>query len=94
MMMFYDPVAVSLFTAIWTAGMAAMMFPAITPMILLYNRMIKTNNDTSSNNESSLQKKEKQGHHLLLIEIRKNKKEGKRKDYYPLYHFGRHIHLR
>ena len=28
-------VTISLFTAIWTAGMAAMMFPAISPMVLL-----------------------------------------------------------
>jgi predicted metal-binding membrane protein len=33
----YNPLAISLFTASWTAGMAAMMFPAITPMVLLYN---------------------------------------------------------
>jgi predicted metal-binding membrane protein len=39
-MMLYDPVAISLFTATWTVGMAAMMFPAITPMALLYNRLI------------------------------------------------------
>ena len=31
----YDPLAISLFTASWTAGMATMMFPAITPMVLL-----------------------------------------------------------
>jgi predicted metal-binding membrane protein len=36
----YDPMAISLFTASWTAGMAAMMFPAITPMVLLYNRFV------------------------------------------------------
>ena len=36
----YDPLAISLFTASWTAGMAAMMFPAITPMVLLYNRFV------------------------------------------------------
>jgi predicted metal-binding membrane protein len=39
-MMLYDPVAISLFTATWTVGMSAMMFPAITPMVLLYNRLI------------------------------------------------------
>ncbi|MGI0008658.1 MAG: DUF2182 domain-containing protein [Nitrosopumilaceae archaeon] len=38
-----DPVAILLFTATWTAGMAAMMFPAISPMVLLYNNLIKTN---------------------------------------------------
>ena len=40
-MMNYNPVAISLFTISWTIGMAAMMFPAITPMVLLYNRLIK-----------------------------------------------------
>jgi predicted metal-binding membrane protein len=36
----YNPIAISLFTASWTAGMAAMMFPAITPMVLLYNTFV------------------------------------------------------
>lgn len=35
---------ISLFTAIWTAGMAAMMFPAISPMVLLYNKIIDSSN--------------------------------------------------
>jgi predicted metal-binding membrane protein len=43
----YNPFSISLFTAIWTAGMAAMMFPAIVPMVLLYNKFI-TNKQTSS----------------------------------------------
>src|SRR6476620_6847250 len=47
-MMTYDPITISLFTASWTVGMAAMMFPAISPMVLLYNRLIKSNNDTGS----------------------------------------------
>ncbi|MGB8033685.1 MAG: DUF2182 domain-containing protein [Nitrososphaeraceae archaeon] len=47
-MMTYDPITISLFTASWTVGMAAMMFPAISPMVLLYNRLIKGNNDTGS----------------------------------------------
>ena len=34
-----NPLSVLLFTVIWTAGMAAMMFPAISPMVLLYNRL-------------------------------------------------------
>jgi predicted metal-binding membrane protein len=41
---------------IWTAGMAAMMFPAISPMVLLYDRMIKN----KSNNEHHQVKKEKE----------------------------------
>ena len=39
-MMTYNPVLFLLFTASWTAGMAAMMFPAIVPVVLLYNRLI------------------------------------------------------
>lgn len=33
--------SVSLFVVVWTAGMAAMMFPAISPVVLLYNRLVK-----------------------------------------------------
>lgn len=44
----YNPLAISLFTASWTAGMAAMMFPAITPMVLLYNTFV-----TSKDNKGS-----------------------------------------
>jgi predicted metal-binding membrane protein len=47
MMKFQDPLSLSIFTVIWTAGMAAMMFPAISPMVLLYDRLIKTNNTSS-----------------------------------------------
>jgi len=39
----YNPLAISLFTASWTAGMAAMMFPAITPMVMLYSRFVFNN---------------------------------------------------
>ena len=44
----YNPLYISLFTIIWTSGMIAMMFPAIIPMILLYNRLIiqKDKSDT------------------------------------------------
>jgi predicted metal-binding membrane protein len=47
MMAFHNPTALSLFTVIWTAGMAVMMFPAITPMVLLYDRLIKNNSDNN-----------------------------------------------
>jgi predicted metal-binding membrane protein len=40
MMVNYNLLNISLFTAIWTSGMIAMMFPAIIPMILLYNKII------------------------------------------------------
>jgi predicted metal-binding membrane protein len=34
-----DAISIPLFVAIWTVGMAAMMFPAVSPMVLLYNRL-------------------------------------------------------
>ena len=40
MMVNYNLLNISLFTAIWTPGMIAMMFPVIIPMILLYNKII------------------------------------------------------
>jgi len=46
----YDIILIGLFTASWTAGMAAMMFPAIVPMILLYNKII-TNKQSESSTE-------------------------------------------
>ena len=46
-MMTSDAAAILLFTTTWTAGMAAMMFPAISPMVLLYNKLIKTNSGES-----------------------------------------------
>lgn len=49
MMMFYNPIALSIFTLIWTTGMAAMMFPAISPMVLLYDRLIKSDNNSRVN---------------------------------------------
>src|SRR5688572_22048698 len=42
----YSVMSASLFVAVWTAGMAAMMFPAISPIVLLYSRLIK---NTDSN---------------------------------------------
>ena len=41
MMTPYSALSISLFVAVWTAGMAAMMFPAISPVVLLYNRLVK-----------------------------------------------------
>jgi predicted metal-binding membrane protein len=43
----YSALSISLFVAVWTAGMAAMMFPAISPVVLLYNRLVK-NRDSSA----------------------------------------------
>nr|MDQ6865831.1 DUF2182 domain-containing protein [Thermoproteota archaeon] len=61
-MMLYDPVAISLFAASWTVGMAAMMFPAITPMALLYNRLI----DGADNNSQ----RKKQTDENLMAEVK------------------------
>ena len=47
-MMTLDPSLILLFIASWTVGMVAMMFPAISAMVLLYNRLIK--NDDYDNN--------------------------------------------
>jgi predicted metal-binding membrane protein len=49
MTFYYSPVALSLFAVIWTAGMAAMMFPAIVPMILFYNRLINSSKGSKGN---------------------------------------------
>src|SRR5215211_1025700 len=56
----YNPLSISLFTASWTAGMAAMMFPAITPMVLMYNRFA-TNNREGNQSSITIQEKEKEG---------------------------------
>ena len=37
----YNALSISLFVAVWTAGMAAMMFPAISPIVMLYNRLVR-----------------------------------------------------
>jgi predicted metal-binding membrane protein len=51
-MMYYNPLAISLFTLSWTVGMAAMMFPAITPMVLLYKQLSKRSNGNRSSDNS------------------------------------------
>jgi predicted metal-binding membrane protein len=35
-----NALSLAIFTSIWTVGMAAMMFPAIVPMVALYNRFV------------------------------------------------------
>jgi predicted metal-binding membrane protein len=57
----YNPLSISLFTASWTAGMAAMMFPAITPMVLMYNRFV-INMKNTSDNQSSVTIQEEEEH--------------------------------
>jgi len=48
-----NPIAVTIFTISWTVGMAAMMFPAIIPMVLLYNRFSKSNTDDKNANNNN-----------------------------------------
>lgn len=74
MMMFHNPAALTLFTVIWTAGMAAMMFPAIAPMVLLYDRIIK--NKTNSEASSSKKGEAKES---LLVGIDNSKEQEKMK---------------
>jgi predicted metal-binding membrane protein len=50
-MMTYDPIAILLFTVSWTIGMAAMMFPSISPMILFYSRLIRKQGNDHGNGE-------------------------------------------
>lgn len=69
MMMFYNPMALSIFTLIWIIGMAAMMFPAISPMVLLYDRLIKGNNNNTVNRSM------KEGKSSPIVSKEKEKKE-------------------
>jgi len=57
-MLTLNPIAVSIFTVSWTIGMAAMMFPAIVPMVVLYNRLIVgNNNNNNSDNHIDISKR-------------------------------------
>jgi predicted metal-binding membrane protein len=51
-MMTLNPLAVIIFAISWTIGMAAMMFPAIIPMVLLYNRLISTSQEDVNKNDN------------------------------------------
>jgi predicted metal-binding membrane protein len=57
----YNPLSISVFTAGWTAGMAAMMFPAITPMVLMYNRFVTNTKNNRVNYSSVTIQEEKEG---------------------------------
>jgi predicted metal-binding membrane protein len=57
----YNPLSISLFTASWTAGMAAMMFPAITPMVLMYNRLVINRKNNRDRQSSVTVQEEKEG---------------------------------
>src|SRR5215469_17820894 len=60
-MITYDPIAVSSFTISWTVGMAAMMFPSITPMVLLYNKLIRASGEGRDNTKDDMS-------HALVVE--------------------------
>ena len=60
-MITYDPIAVSSFTISWTVGMAAMMFPTITPMVLLYNKLIRASGEGRDNTKDDMS-------HALVVE--------------------------
>ncbi|MDQ3962091.1 MAG: DUF2182 domain-containing protein [Thermoproteota archaeon] len=57
----YNPLSISVFTAGWTTGMAAMMFPAITPMVLMYNRFVTNRKNNRVNYSSVTIQEEKEG---------------------------------
>jgi predicted metal-binding membrane protein len=53
-MMTLNPIAVTIFIISWTIGMAAMMFPAIIPTVLLYNRIISNDQNNNKNDNLSM----------------------------------------
>jgi predicted metal-binding membrane protein len=66
-MLTLNPITISIFTVSWTIGMAAMMFPAIVPMVVLYNRLLIGNNDNNNHiNDSKRINNNKQRQFLPL----------------------------
>jgi len=65
-MMTFDPISVLLFTSSWTVGMAAMMFPAISPMVLWYNRLIEK--DDCNARDGNYRAKEKVQSSSFIVE--------------------------
>ena len=61
-MITYTPILSGLYATSWTAGMAAMMFPAIVPMVLLYNKL-----STNEQSISSVETLEVKFHTLKVI---------------------------
>ena len=47
-----NPIAVTMFIISWTIGMEAMMFPAIIPMVLLYNHLISNDHNNNKKNDN------------------------------------------
>ena len=67
-MMTSNPIAVLVFTVSWTVGMAAMMFPSIVPMVLLYNRLIVGDNN-SNNYHFEISKQTNKRFPLIFLSI-------------------------
>jgi hypothetical protein len=67
-MMNYNPITISLFTIRRTIGMAAMMFPAITPMVLLYTRLIKRSNSSSAGDDDTFGKGMASSQYSIFVE--------------------------
>ena len=68
-----NPIAVTIFTISWTVGMAAMMFPAIIPMVLLYNRIISNDQNHNNNKKDNLSLVSKFNQHTDNLEERENR---------------------
>ena len=51
----YNPLLIILFVISWTLGMAAMMFPAILPMVLVYSKLLANKQSDSDSTTETLQ---------------------------------------
>ena len=51
----YNPLLIVLFVVNWTFGMAAMMFPAIVPMVLLYSKLLTNKQSDLDSSTETLQ---------------------------------------
>jgi predicted metal-binding membrane protein len=77
-MMTLNPIAVTIFTISWTIGMAAMMFPAIIPMVLLYNRIISNEyNNNDNNKDDNLSLVSKFNQHTDNLEKKENRQHSR-----------------
>jgi len=54
-MISYNALLIVLFIVSWTFGMAAMMFPAIVPMVLLYSKLLTNKQSDSDSSTETLQ---------------------------------------
>jgi predicted metal-binding membrane protein len=76
-MMTLNPIAVTIFTISWTVGMAAMMFPAIIPMVLLYNRIISNDQNLNNNKKDNLSLVSKFNQRTDYLEKRGNRQNSR-----------------